>query len=258
VAAADGVAVAVHRWGARSAQPPVVLLHGFLATTRGNWVRPGIVAALLAAGREVIGIDARGHGESDKPHDPRCYGEPAMAGDVRAVADSLGLGGYDLAGYSMGAIVALLAAAADRRVRRLVVGGIGAGVVELGGLDTRMVAQDALIAALEADDPATITDRAAAGFRAFADSFGADRLALAAHARVVHTGPLPLRDITAPTLVLAGEDDPLAVRPQLLASAIPGAELRLVPGNHLSAVGVPAFGAALIQFLGAPEGERAA
>jgi pimeloyl-ACP methyl ester carboxylesterase len=258
VTAPDGVEVAVHRWGARGALPPVVLLHGFIATTHGNWVRTGVVGALLAAGREVIGVDARGHGDSDTPHEPRFYGEPAMARDVRAVADALGLGRYDLAGYSMGGIVALLAAAADRRVRRLAVGGIGAGVVELGGLDTRMVGQEALIAALEADDPASIPDRAAAGFRAFADSFGADRLALAAHARVVHTGPIPLRDITAPTLVLAGEDDPLAVRPQLLADAIPGARLLLVPGDHLSAVAGPAFGSALVEFLGEPDQERAA
>lgn len=258
VTAPDGVEVAVHRWGARGELPPVVLLHGFAATTHGNWVRPGVVAALLAAGREVIGIDARGHGESDKPRESRYYGEPAMAGDVRAVADSLGLGRYDLAGYSMGAIVALLAAAADRRVRRLVVGGIGAGVVELGGLDTRRVRQDALVAALEADDPATIPDASAAGFRAFADASGADRLALAAHARVVHTGPVPLRAITARTLLLAGEQDPLAVRPQLLADAIPGARLRLVPGDHLSAVGGQAFVTALVGFLGEPEEEQAA
>jgi pimeloyl-ACP methyl ester carboxylesterase len=258
VTTADGVEVAVHRWGLRGELPPVVLLHGFASTTHGNWVRPGVVPALVAAGREVIGVDARGHGESDKPREPRYYGEPAMASDVRAVADALGLGRYDLAGYSMGAIVALLVAAADRRVRRLVVGGIGAGVVELGGLDTRRVRQDALIAALEADDPSTIPDAAAAGFRAFADASGADRLALAAHARVVHTGRIPLRDIAAPTLVLAGEDDPLAVRPQLLADAIPGARLRLVPGNHLSAVAVPAFGAALVEFLGEPHEERAA
>jgi pimeloyl-ACP methyl ester carboxylesterase len=84
----------------------------------------------------------------------------------------------------------------------------------------------------------------------------ADGVAVAVHRWGARSAPL--RDITAPTLVPAGEDDPLAVRPQLLASAIPAAELRLVPGNHLSAVGLPAFGAALIQFLVAPEGKRAA
>lgn len=258
VRAADGVGVAVHRWGSHGELPPVVLLHGFAASTQGTWVRPGVVPALVAAGREVVGIDARGHGESDKPREPRFYGEPAMAADVRAVADALGLDRYDLAGYSLGAIVALLAAAADRRVRRLVVGGIGAGVVELGGLDTRRVGQDALVAALEAEDPATIADPAAAGFRAFADASGADRAALAAHARVVHAGPVPLGEIAAPTLVLAGVDDPLAVRPQLLAGAIPGARLRLVPGNHLSAVGGRGFASALVEFLGEPGAERAA
>jgi pimeloyl-ACP methyl ester carboxylesterase len=83
----DGVAVAVHRWASPGGQPPVVLQHGFVTGTRSNWVAPGLVAALLAAGRAVIGIDARGHGRSDKPHDPERYGEARMAADVRRVHD---------------------------------------------------------------------------------------------------------------------------------------------------------------------------
>jgi pimeloyl-ACP methyl ester carboxylesterase len=246
----DGVEVAVHRWGVPGGLPPVVLQHGFAADSVLNWQFTGIIPALLAAGREVVAVDARGHGQSDKPHDPARYGEQVMSGDLRGVADALGLETYDLAGYSMGGIISLLVAAADRRVRRLVVGGIGAGVVELGGVDTRTLPTPALVAALEADDPATIDDPAAASFRRLADGVGADRLALAAHARVVHAEPIALGDITAPTLVLAGDADPRAVRPEVLAAAVPGARLTLVPGDHLSAVAEPAFVTALVGFLG--------
>jgi pimeloyl-ACP methyl ester carboxylesterase len=249
VAGEDGVAVAVHRWGSPGGQPPVVLQHGFVADTHSNWVVPGLVGALLAAGRAVIGIDGRGHGGSDKPHDPDRYGETVMATDVRRVAGTLGLGGYDLVGYSMGAIVALLVAVADPRVRRLVVGGIGAGVVELGGLDTRSVRSEAIVAALEADDPAAVAASGAAGFRRLADRIGADRLALAAHARRVHERPIPLHEIGAPTLVLAGVEDPLAARPEVLAGALPNGRLARVPGNHLAAVGTPEFRTALVDFL---------
>ena len=112
VPGADGVAVAVHRWGTPGELPPVYLQHGFVADTRLNWVGTGTVAALLAAGREVVGIDARGHGRSDKPHDPAAYGELRMAGDLRGVADALGHDSFDLAGYSMGATIAMLVAAA--------------------------------------------------------------------------------------------------------------------------------------------------
>lgn len=246
----DGVEVAVHRWGAPGDRPPVVLQHGFAADSLRNWQDSGVVAALLAEGREVVAVDARGHGASDKPHDPARYGEKAMAGDLASVADALGLEEFDLAGYSMGAIVSLVLAGTDRRVRRLVVGGIGAGVVERGGVDTRAIRTTALVAALEADDPASIPDPAAAAFRAFADLTGADRLALAAHARVVHAEPLPLGQIAAPTLVVAGDADPLAARPQVLADAIPGARLVTVPGDHLGAVSTPVFVGALVGFLG--------
>jgi pimeloyl-ACP methyl ester carboxylesterase len=246
----DGVEVAVHRWGAPGDRPPVLLQHGFAADSMRNWADSGVVAALLADGREVVAVDARGHGASDKPHDPARYGERAMAADLAAVADVLDLPSFDLAGYSMGGIVSLVLAGTDRRVRRLVVGGIGAGVVELGGVDTRAVGNTALVAALEADDPATITDPAAGAFRAFADLTGADRLALAAHARVVHAEPLPLADITATTLVVAGDVDPLAARPQVLADAIPGARLITVSGDHLGAVRTPEFASALVGFLG--------
>ncbi len=155
----DGVAVAYHSFPAdRPAPglPTVVLQHGFAADTVANWVRPGVVAALHAAGRDVIGVDARGHGASDKPHDPACYGEGRMARDLVELFDSLGLESLDLVGYSMGAIISLITATTERRIRRLVVGGIGAGVAEMGGVDRRRLDTTALAAALRADDPATI------------------------------------------------------------------------------------------------------
>lgn len=230
--------------------PPVVLHHGFIANAHLNWVAPGVVDALAGAGRSVVALDARGHGRSGKPHDPGAYGEDVMARDLSALLDELGAPEVDLVGYSMGAVVALIAASREPRIRRLAVGGVGAGIVELGGVDTRILRPEALAAALLADDPATVTDPQAREFRTFADALGADRRALAAQAASVHAAPIALASITAPTLVLAGDADPLAARPEVLAAAIPGAELRLVPGDHLTAVDDPAFAAHLIAFLG--------
>ena len=247
--AADGVEIAYRCWGAPTAAPPVVLHHGFAADAQLNWVGPGVVAALDAAGRYVVAPDARGHGASGKPHDPAAYGEGAMARDLGTLLDVVGAERVDLVGYSMGAIVALLAATTDARVRRLVVGGVGAGVVELGGLDSRVVAPGAMADALEADDPDTVTDPAAAGFRRFADAVGADRRALAAQARSVHARPVALDRITAPTLVVAGDRDPLAARPEVLAGAIPGARLEVVGGDHFGAVVDPRFAGLIVDFL---------
>lgn len=247
--AADGVEIYWDQWDGDGGQPPILLHHGFIASGLTNWVLPGIVDALTATGRRVVTIDARGHGRSGKPHDPSYYGEARMAQDVTMLLDLLGATAADVAGYSMGAIVSLLLATRDRRVRRLAVGGVGSAVVELGGVDTRVIPAADFRAAFETGDPSTITSPAAAGFRSFVDAVGGDRIALAAQAAALHAEPIALDTITAPTLVIAGRDDALAGRPEILAKAIPDARLALVDGDHLGAVRVPAFTRELVTFL---------
>ena len=247
----DGLTLAYHEWGSGrpDSGPPVVLQHGFIAGTEWNWVRPGIVDRLVGAGHHVVALDARGHGASATPHDSAFYGEQKMAGDLSALFDVLGVPEVHLVGYSMGAIISLIAASEDRRVGRLVVGGVGAGVVELGGVDTRAIPNDLLVQALLVDDAAAIEHPVAQGFRAFADVVGADRRALAAQARVVHASPIPLDLITAPTLVVAGTDDELAARPEVLAAAIPRAEVVRLPGDHMGVLAADDFVPSLLEFL---------
>ena len=55
--------------------------------------------------------------------------------------------------------------------------------------------------------------------------------------------------ISAPTLLLAGAEDPLALRPRVLVEAIPDASLELLTGNHISALGDPRFAEAIVEFL---------
>ena len=82
---------------------PIVLIHGFASNKEVNWVYPGWVTTLRRAGRRVIALDNRGHGESTKLYDPAAYHSAIMAEDVRALLDHLGLGRADVMGYSMGA-----------------------------------------------------------------------------------------------------------------------------------------------------------
>jgi pimeloyl-ACP methyl ester carboxylesterase len=203
----------------------------------------------VAAGRRVIAPDARGHGESDKPHDPARYGEARMAEDVSDLLRATGVGEIDLVGYSMGAVVSLLFAVDDSRVRRLVVGGVGSGIVECGGVDRRALSNDAIIEALSTQDPASVDSPGAAAFRSLADVLGSDRLALIAQARSIHRGEIGLQRISAPVLVLAGEADPLAIRPQVLVDALPSAALQMLDGDHLRALADPRFAASIVEFL---------
>jgi pimeloyl-ACP methyl ester carboxylesterase len=245
----DGVAIAYERWDSDRSGPTVVLHHGFGSHADSNWVAPGVVAALQAAGRSVLAVDARGHGGSDKPRDAAFYGEERMARDLLSLCDHLGLGRVDLVGYSMGAVVALIVASTTKRARRLVAAGVGEGVIECGGVDMRRTSRETIAAALLTDDPAGIAHPGAAVFRAFVDRTGSDRQALAAQAVRLHAAPIALDRIAAPTLVLAGASDPISLNPQRLADAIPGAACLTLPGDHLSVVRTPAFADAIVAFV---------
>jgi pimeloyl-ACP methyl ester carboxylesterase len=155
----------------------------------------------------------------------------------------------DLVGYSMGAIIALLFASSQNTLRRLVIGGVGSGVIECGGVDRRAVSNDSIVEALSVEDPSAVRVPEAASFRMLADALGADRRALIAQAKAIHRGDIPLGRISAPTLILAGATDPLAVRPESLAEAIPDARLEILTGNHIEALGDPRFGALIVEFL---------
>jgi pimeloyl-ACP methyl ester carboxylesterase len=101
---------------------PLVLLHG-LGDSGAGWRESGLVERLQTR-RRLILIDARGHGRSDKPHDPAAYQLWRRAGDVLAVLDALGIERAGCYGYSMGGWVGLgLARYAPERLTTLTVGG---------------------------------------------------------------------------------------------------------------------------------------
>jgi pimeloyl-ACP methyl ester carboxylesterase len=242
----DDIDIAYYRWGPAVGRP-LVLHHGFMSSTQHSWEERGVVAALASAGHRVVALDARGHGRSGKPHDKALYGETKMAADLSRLLDILGAPEVGVVGYSMGAVVALIAATRDPRITRLAVGGVGGSTARLADDERSARHRRAIAAALRADDPASIGRRAAT-FRTFADYVGGDLLALAAQAEAIHCQPIPLHAITAETLVLVGDDDPLASRPGELAAAIPSATLTVLPGDHLGVPASAAFAAALNEF----------
>ncbi|MGC9963219.1 MAG: alpha/beta fold hydrolase [Acidimicrobiales bacterium] len=240
----DGVEIAYDVLGEGDA---VVMHHGFASDSRTNFVRPGVAQAVVDSGRQVVLVDARGHGESGKPHDAAAYAGGAMVRDARALLDFLGLERVHFVGYSMGAFVAMSLAPIEPRLASLVLGGAG-----LRQMRDRTSGGALRIAdGLEASGAGEVVDARARAFRNFADATKADRLALAASLR--SDGSLPnledLQRIAVPTLVVNGVNDTMTGPAENLAALIPGARSESVPGDHLSAVVQPEFRRAIVTFL---------
>ena len=81
----DGVAIAFADFEPTAAGPgdPIFLVHGFASNHMVNWVNTLWVKTLSGAGRRVIALDNRGHGQSQKLYDPAAYSSDIMAQDVK-------------------------------------------------------------------------------------------------------------------------------------------------------------------------------
>lgn len=101
----------------RGSGRPLVLLHGGLMTIDLNF---GPVLEPLAAGRQVIAVELQGHGHTADTDRPMTI--EALADDVVALLDHLGIGEADLFGFSLGGLVACaVALGAPARVGKLIV-----------------------------------------------------------------------------------------------------------------------------------------
>jgi pimeloyl-ACP methyl ester carboxylesterase len=101
----------------RGSGRPLVLLHGGLMTIDLNF---GPLLEPLAATRQVIAVELQGHGHTADSH--RAMTIEALAADIIALLDHLGLAAVDLFGFSLGGLVAYaIAVSAPERVAKLVV-----------------------------------------------------------------------------------------------------------------------------------------
>lgn len=109
----NGLTLHYQRTG--GAKPPLVLCHGF-SDCHVAWTR---TAQALADAFDLIMVDARGHGYSDKPASG--YSSTDHAADIAGLIGALDLGQPALIGHSMGAAtVAQLAADYPHLVQRIV------------------------------------------------------------------------------------------------------------------------------------------
>jgi len=240
----DGVRLHYELHGPENGMP-VVLVHGFASDYRLNWVGTRWQETLTQAGYRVVGLDCRGHGKSDKPHDPAAYALEKMSADVLGLMDHLDIRTAHYVGYSMGARVGIQALLDfSPQLSRVVLGGVGWG----GAFGE---AQE--IARAMRGEPTT--SEVAKSFYDFARARPDNDLeALAACILGPQPAPDPngLAAITNPVLVAVGENDDIAVNAKRLVETIPNARLLTIGGrNHMSAVPAREFKEAALEFLAA-------
>ena len=195
----------------------------------------------------MIALDNRGHGQSTKLYDPAAYNSATMADDVRALLDHVGLPRADVMGYSMGArIAAFFALEYPKRVRAMILGGLGIRLVDGVGLP------ESIADALEAPSLADVTDPQGRVFRAFAEQTKSDLRALAACIRGSRQtlAREQAQSLSMPVLVAVGEKDTVAGSGHELAALMPHAQALDIPGrDHMLAVGDKVFKAGVVNFL---------
>ena len=223
---------------------PLVVVHGFASDYQLNWVGTRWQETLTSAGFRVFGLDCRGHGNSDKPHDSAAYSIDIMAGDIARLLDQVDVPVANYLGYSMGARIGLqVAQDFPNRVRRAVLGGVGTA----GAIGSADAIAQAFLRGEPTDDPV------AQSFYRFASARPTNDLkALAACITGLQplTQPARLAAIHTPILVVAGDRDEIARDAPELVELIPSSRLVTITGrDHLSAVPAREFKQATIEFL---------
>lgn len=241
--------------GARSL--PCLVLSNSLGTDLGMWQAQ---VDALSARYHLVRYDTRGHGLSASPAGP--YSIARLGGDVVALLDHLEIAKAHFCGLSMGGVTGQwLGVHAAHRLNKLVIANTAARVGTAEGWQARAAAVRAQGLAAIADSAAprwftpdfiasqpdmvaaiTATLRAqnAEGYAACCDALAAADLRDA------------IRAIAAPTLIVAGQSDPVTTEADAdaMRNAIPGARVSVLPASHISNIEAPElFTRAVLAFL---------
>lgn len=236
----------------QGAGPPVLLLHGGVSSFDHNFAQFGWVEALAGAGRQVVGLDFRGHGRSDRPHAIARYGMAALVGDALAVLDHLHLARVALVGYSIGAAVALeLLRRSPARFERAVLVAAGDGLVgHPPHLSPQVLSQ--LVRVFEHESYPADLPRQHSAYWKILESVGGDRLAMRALVGADYPPLTPdeAAAIDVPALVISGERDQVLGRGPSLAAALGRADyLEIAGASHFALAMDPGVSAAVARFL---------
>lgn len=213
---------------------PLMLAHTFRRNLN-RWRQTGFVDALKSDYRLIL-FDARGHGESDKPHDPTAYGIK-MVEDVIVVLDDLRTNRTNYLGYSMGAGVGFKAAVSyPDRFNCFILGGSTPYPTIVQGNAPPILPPDSELFIRRVEQqlgrPLTPDERQAE----LANDFEALSACTISWQDITSLSNLDLSYISVPCLLYAGDLDPAYAAVKEASSHISGAKFLSLPGlNHAQA-----------------------
>jgi pimeloyl-ACP methyl ester carboxylesterase len=225
---------------------PLVLAHGISASLE-DWREVGWVEALRDHFKLIL-IDARGHGRSDKPHEPSAYRQIHQVNDWLAVLDDIGVDKAHFLGFSMGGNVSLgVGIHAPDRCLSLMMGGIQPYARDERRDGIGLSTPKPFRGIPDGNDPIKqLMKDGGEAWAAFIEAnmevstnmkkrlMGNDFEALIARFEVIHESGLSgyLGSVQMPCLIYMGEDDPNFGGAKQLADSLPRAEFVSFPGLH--------------------------
>lgn len=244
----------------------VVLIHGWMSDS-SMWGRNagGTTKLKAAEGFQLIALDCRGHGKSDKPHDPAQYG-PEMAADVVRLLDHLKIEKAHLVGYSSGAYIAgKVAATHPERVLSIVYGAqapvlVGAKASEFSECEMFAKAVDEgkdlgsyIRAVMPADKPKLTEEQAKAIAKFMFDNKDVKAFAAAGRGfKNLDVTVEQLKKCPAPVLFIHGGNESAFVKGQVanMYKLLGRGEVKIIEGgDHMTTLTKPEFGSAILGFL---------
>ena len=204
---------------------PLVLMHGTSGSV-GDWYENGWVAG-LKDDYQLILIDHRGHGYSDKPHDPDSYGLEVSVSDVVGVLDDLGIERASYLGYSMGGYIGFgLAKYAPERLNALVIG--AAHPYERSMAATRKPFTRSMVVYLKLSMAGTADSSESDWYRVRKQANDLKALHALTKDRPDNSDIIPTMPM--PCFVYVGESDTMYEDIRRCAELMPNAEFLSVPG----------------------------
>jgi 3-oxoadipate enol-lactonase len=241
------------------AEAPVLMLSSSLGTTKHMW-DPQMPA--FTKDYRVVRYDRRGHGKSGVPKGP--YSMEMLARDAIAIMDALKLDKINWLGLSMGGMEGMwLGAHAGNRIDKLILSNTTTHYPDKSMWHTRMdgvskagsvagIADMVINAWLTKDFQDAQPDTTARMKEMMISTPVEGYLACCAAVRDMDHREI-LKDIKAPTLIIAGAKDPATnvAAAEFIRDRIPGSKLAIVEAAHIANVEVPdEYARAVLDFLG--------